>query len=168
MPKQLKMNDLMSTSEVGELLLLSAERVRQLVKEGYIERVSRGRFEPSTAVQGYIRYLRDEARQTSKSAAATRIQDIRAEKMQHDLMVAKREHLPREDLELAVDTIAASVISEMTSIGARVTRDPTLKAKIDQEADNALNRIADKIDRAAEAAVAGGDVDAEAEAAPAA
>lgn len=159
---------MMTTAQVAALLLLSPERVRQLAKEGHIEKAGRDRFHPTSAIQGYIRYLRDEARQSSKSAAASRIQDIRAEKMEHDLMVAKREHLPKEDLELAIDTIAAAVIGEVTSLGARVTRDPTLKAKIDQEADNALNRIADKIDRAASAAVSGGDVDAETEAPPAA
>lgn len=152
---------LLSTSEMADLLLIGPERVRQLVKGGHIPRVKRGRFDPETVVRSYIRYLKDEERRSSKSAAASRIQDIRAEKMEHDLKVARREYLPRDDMETTVDAMAAAVINEVAGLGARVTRDPVMKTAIDTETDNALNRIADKLARLAGAALEGGEADPE-------
>ena len=150
--------NVLTTSQAASLLLLGAERVRQLEKEGWVEKVGRGKFLLIPLVQGYIRYLKDAERRASKSAASTRAQDLRTERAEFDLAVAKKEFLPREDMFAAADFISATVKNEMLGIPARATRDPELRAKLEEEVGNALNRIAKKIERATGTAVSGGDV----------
>lgn len=62
-----------TTAQAARLLMLSDERIRQLVKDGYIPRVAQGRFNLVAVVQGYIRFLKDEERRSSKSAADNRV-----------------------------------------------------------------------------------------------
>lgn len=46
---------------IAKLLMLTERRVQQLSKDGVIPRAERGRYELASAVQGYVRYLRDRA-----------------------------------------------------------------------------------------------------------
>ena len=64
---------LIAIGQAARLLMISDERVRQLQKQGYIPRAPKRGVVPLVgAVQGYLRYLKDEERQSSKSAAASR------------------------------------------------------------------------------------------------
>ncbi|HCQ67272.1 MAG TPA: hypothetical protein DIU07_19945 [Rhodobacteraceae bacterium] len=57
--QDLSPDSIISTPEAGELLGISAERIRQLEKMGYIRKVERGRWHVSDVVQGYLHYLRE-------------------------------------------------------------------------------------------------------------
>lgn len=48
-----------SVGELADLLMLTEQRIRQLVQAGVIPRTGRGSYEMAPAVQGYIRYLKD-------------------------------------------------------------------------------------------------------------
>ena len=148
----------MTTQAVASLLMLNAERVRQLAKDGYIERSGRNKFALISSVQGYIRFLKDAERRASKSAVATRMQDIKTQKAELELAAAQKDLLPREDLLAAVDVMSAAVKNEMLGLPARITRDPQERAALDDEVRHALNRISNGLERSAGIAVAGGDV----------
>ena len=156
---------MLDAKTAAALVKLTPERIRQLAKEGWIEKVGRGKYPLVSVVQGYIAFLKDAERRSSKSAAATRMQDIKTERAEFEFAVAKREFLPREDMFAAVDLISATVKNEMLGLPARATRDAALREKLDDEITNALNRIADKIERATKVAAEGGDVFEDAEAA---
>ena len=158
MSSEEKSGGYLSTQAVAKLLMLNAERVRQLVQEGYIERVGRNKFALIPAVQGYIAFLKDADRRASKSAAATRLQDIKTQKAALELKVAQKEFLPREDLLAATDFISASVKNELLGFPSRMTREPDERAALDSEVRNALNRISEKIEGAVRVAGEGGDV----------
>ena len=51
-----------SISAAGELLGLTAERVRQLIKAGYVPSAGRGRTTLKGAVNGYIAFVREDRR----------------------------------------------------------------------------------------------------------
>lgn len=140
-------NETLTTKQAAQLLLLGEERIRQLSKEGWVEKTGRSRYPLVPLVQGYIRYLRDAERRTTKSASASRGQDLRNERAAFELSLLKREHLPREDLTSAIDVICGALNSEIHGLAARITRDPELMARIEEEHVNALNRIAKKIER---------------------
>ena len=158
MPKDDQLSGYLSTQAVAKLLMLNAERVRQLVKEGYIERVGRNKFALISAVQGYVRFLKEAERRASKSAAATRMLDIKTQKAALELKVAQKEFLPREDLLAATDFISASVKNELLGLPSRMTREPDERAALDSEVRNALNRISEKIEGAVRVVGEGGDV----------
>ena len=64
----------------AKLLMVTPEWVRRLTKDGWITKTDRGRYRVVDVVQGYIRFLKDEARRATKTASHTRLQEIRARK----------------------------------------------------------------------------------------
>jgi hypothetical protein len=69
------------TIEVAaKLLMVTPEWVRRLTKDGWIAKTERGRYRVVDVVQGYIRFLKDEARRATKTASHNRLQEIRARK----------------------------------------------------------------------------------------
>ena len=62
----------------AKVLMVTPEWVRRLTKDGWIAKTDRGRYRVVDVVQGYIRFLKDEARRATKTAAHNRLQGIRA------------------------------------------------------------------------------------------
>ena len=63
---------LVPIGQAARLLMMSEERIRQLVKQGFIPKPEkRGFVQLLDAVQGYLRYLKDDERRSAKSAADT-------------------------------------------------------------------------------------------------
>lgn len=130
---------------------LSAERIRQLIKQGYIDGAVSGRgTKPGTVplrgtMLGYIKFLKDGARRTNKSASASRVQDIRAKEI--ELRVAREEAtlVPADDACAVIDQLAASVANELANLPARYTRDLTERERLRRHVDDALSALADRM-----------------------
>lgn len=133
-----------STEQAARLLTISGERVRQLIKDGYIQRVDKGRVLLVAAVQGYIRFLREEDRRSSKSAAASRLVDIRSEEIQAR-MLERSDALVREAQQEAlaiIDIYAGGLRADLIALGARVDVDIATRRKIEKEIDVAFGEAA--------------------------
>jgi hypothetical protein len=76
-----------NTEAIAKYLDLSSKRIRQLVQEKVLSRRSDDTFDRDACRVAYIRYLRDEGRRVTKSAAASRAQEARADEI--ELRVAK-------------------------------------------------------------------------------
>ena len=61
-----------TAEQAGALLMISQQRVRQLVRDGYIPRTARDAYPLVGVVQGYLRFLRDDERRSAKSAIQTK------------------------------------------------------------------------------------------------
>ena len=57
-----------TTAQAAKLLMVSEAWLGRLAKEGYIQKLDRGRWNLVSVVQGHIRFLKDEERRNSKSA----------------------------------------------------------------------------------------------------
>lgn len=83
--------------EVAKLLDITERRVSQLVKDGTIPRPNNGDYNLSACVIAYIRFLRKE-NQGGGSASLTderaRLAKMQADKVEHDLKVARGEFIP--------------------------------------------------------------------------
>ena len=132
--------DIITTKQAAQLIKTSDERIRQLCKDGWFQKQGHGKYHLVAVVQGYIDFLKDAERRASKSAASSRMQDLKTQKAALELQVAQRELLPRDDLYAASDFISATVKNEMLGLPARLTRDLDERAAIDNEVRNALNR----------------------------
>ena len=61
---------LIPIGQAARLLMISEERIRPLQKQGYVPKADkRGVVQLVGAVQGYLRYLKDDERRSAKSAA---------------------------------------------------------------------------------------------------
>ena len=157
---------LIAIGQAARLLMISDERVRQLQKQGYIPRAPKRGVVPLVgAVQGYLRYLKDEERQSSKSAAASRVTDARTREIELRIAERQRDLIPQEDASAVIGEMAAMLKAEFVGLPARVTRDLDLRRTLEQEVDASFARLAASAERARSALVTGGfDLEAEPEA----
>src|SRR5688572_15029809 len=77
------------TATAARLCECSPEWIRKLSREGWIKKQGTDLYLVVDVVQGMLRFMRDEARRSSKSASASRVQDARAREI--ELKVARDE-----------------------------------------------------------------------------
>ena len=142
MPEQ---SGLIPIGQAARLLMISDERIRQLTKQGYIPRVEkRGVVQLVGAVQGYLRYLKDDERRSSKSAADSRVRDARALEIELRIAERSRDLIPLEDALADMAEFAAAVRSELAGLPARLTRIMDERQKIESEVDGVLTRLSER------------------------
>ena len=149
--------DLITLEVAGRLLMIGPERVRQLIKAGYIERPKPGRTTIVSAVQGYIRFLKDREHDKTKTASASRAQEARAAEIELRIAERRRELIGQDEAALAMDFLVNKVREEMAGLAARVTRDLELRRTIEAEVHGAQTRIADALEEGRIFVAEGGD-----------
>ncbi len=127
----------LSLSDFARHVGVSRTTARDLELQGIIDR-TKG---IDACRLGYIAYLR--ARPASSSAAADALRTARAREIA--VRTAEREHklIPIEELKVAWDLCLGALISYLTSVPARCTRDLLLRRTIENEIDLARNAAAD-------------------------
>lgn len=140
-------SDLITLEVAGRLLMIGPERIRQLNKAGYIPIPKRGFTTIVGAVQGYIRFLKDEDRKQTQTGAAERARDARAREIEQKIAERDRKLIPIEDHELAMDLFAGVVIGELDGQAARITRDMALRRLIEADVHGAKIRIAAALEK---------------------
>jgi len=141
----------------AKLLMVTPEWVRRLTKDGWIAKTERGRYRVVDVVQGYIRFLKDEARRATKMASYTRLQEIRARKEELAVAQTERELVPLAEAMTLVDEVAGAVVARVNAIPARFTRNIEERAALQREVDEALAEVADRIAKLGHAFRAGQD-----------
>ena len=140
---------LITVETASKLLMVSPVRVRQLVSGGYIPKASRNSYPLVGVVQGYVRFLKDEERRTSKSATANRVGEARAAEI--ELRTAERANrvIDTEEAIAAVDEMIGAIKWGMTGLPARVTRDVALRRKLKMEIDGVFQRASERFEQSA-------------------
>lgn len=144
--------------QIARLLMMTPQRVTQLVTAGYIPRSARGVYPVVGAVQGYIRFLKDTERNSTKSAGENRVRDARAKEIEMRIAEKNRDLIPIEDAEGALDHCMAAVVAELSGFSSRVTRDKPLRRMIDKELNEARHRMATALGASAAALRTGGGI----------
>lgn len=144
-------------SQAASLVMLTPERLRQLAAAGYIPRAVKGRYPLVDVVQGYIRFLKDEERRTSKVQAESGLKAARQREV--ELRIAREEArlVEMEDVEATVSSIFATLRAELSGVPAAVTRDHALRDAIEKAHNAAFARSQGKFREACEALRAGRD-----------
>jgi hypothetical protein len=135
---------LISTEQAARLLMISGERVRQLAKAGYIPKAAKGRVSLVGAVQGYIRFLKEEERRTSKAQSQSRVHDARALELEIKVAERRRDLIPVDDARDDLAEFLAITTAEIRGLPARVTRERALRVRLEDEINASLARMADR------------------------
>ena len=146
-----------SVEVAAKLLMVTPEWIRRLSKDGWITKSDRGRYRVVDVVQGYVRFLKDEARRSTKTASHSRLQDIRTRKEELNVAQTERELVPLADAMTLVDEVAGAVVARVNAIPARFTRDIEQRALLQREVDDALAEVADRIEKLGSAFRSGRD-----------
>jgi phage terminase Nu1 subunit (DNA packaging protein) len=141
----------------AKLLMVTPEWIRRLTKDGWITKSERGRYRVVDVVQGYVRFLKDDARRSTKTASHSRLQDIRARKEELMVAQAERDLVPLADAMTLVDEIAGTVVARVNAVPARLTRNIEERSRLQQEVDEALAEVADRVRKLGEALRSGRD-----------
>jgi hypothetical protein len=136
----------LSATQVGQLLDISQQWISVMVKQGYFKRKRAGVYGLVDVVQGYIRYLKDEKKRNSKTAAMSRLQESKTELMQLELAAKRRELLPQDEVFQAFDLVVGTVVSELVTLPGRFTADAKTRRALEAIVDKSRNNIADELD----------------------
>lgn len=155
---------LITKDQAARLLMMTTERLRQLIAEGYIKAHDRTRVPLVSAVQGYIGFLKEEDRRSSKSAAESRVRDARAREIEVRTAQREGELVP---LALALEIVDEAVgiyRSEIGILPARISANPGERRRIQGMVDDTQRKVAERLAQWAGAARKGaGPQPAEAE-----
>lgn len=149
---------IITTTQAAKLLMVSEAWVGKLHKMEYVPKAGRGRWNLVAVVQGYIRFLKDEDRRSSKSASHSRMTDIKAERLEMQMRAERRELVPFDDTRLVLDTAAGLMQSALMSVPAKFTRDVAERRRLEKLIAEALNSVADGMEKKAAALKEGEDV----------
>lgn len=128
--------------QAGRLLELSAERIRQLIKSGYIEKTRHGHTTLVSAVRGYVRFLKEAASDRTQNAAENRVREARAKEIEMRLARDARDLVAQDEALLAMTMLATFVAQQFQGLPARITRDMALRKVIEAELHGAQENIA--------------------------
>ena len=148
---------------MADLCGFTAHRLRQLEREGWFEKAGRDTYDPVVVLQGYIRFLQDDSRRSSKTAEQSRVQSARAREI--ELRNAREEGrlFDADDVETVFADILGTFRSELSGVPAASTRDLALRANIEKHLNAAVDRCRDRFTKASETLRAGGEVGVDAE-----
>jgi len=124
----------------GALLELHPERVRQLVKMGYIERHGQGQYVLVNVVRGYIRYLREEREKATATHGKNKAQEARTREIELRIARDQNKLIETEEAIEVLDEIIGSLKSEMIGLPARLTHDVEQRRVIEAEINAAFAR----------------------------
>jgi hypothetical protein len=124
------------------LVMLSNERIRQLVKDGYIPKPAKNSYPLVGVVQGYIRFLRDEDRRSSKTAAESGLKAARQKEVELRIAERSRDLIDVREHSDIVDEMAGMFVAGLSALPARVTKDMAMRRQIEAGCDAIRNDIA--------------------------
>lgn len=133
---------IISTALAAKLLMLGTERVRQLVAEGWINKVGKDQYQLIDVVQGYIRFRDSSDRRATKSAASNRVSEARAREVEMRTRERERRLIEIDDVMEAVEGIVGVFLSGLSGLPARATRDLQLRRTFETACNELRSDIA--------------------------
>jgi hypothetical protein len=147
-----------SAETAAKLLMINERHLRKIVEAGWIEKSPDGKYLLLQTVQGFIRYKNDEVKRASQTAAKSRVHDARARET--ELRISKAEHklVDREETMLVADLVVGALRAELDGLGASITRDLSLRDRIDERVREILSAASKRLAQIAASLAANGTV----------
>jgi hypothetical protein len=122
--------ELVSASALAVHLACTRQYVAKLTSEGVIERQGEG-YDQDRCRWRYLAHLRSENRRSPRAAADAAHTQAKTELMNIRIMEKQRQLVRREDVNELIDTMAGVMLTHLSSLGARCTRDLVVRRNID-------------------------------------
>jgi len=139
---QQKQPGVINTEQAARLLMIGAERVRQLAKDGWIPKIDRDSYYLVDVVQGYLRYRNDAERRATKSGADARVREARAEEINLRVGVRAGQLMEHAEHVALIEELVGHVRAELGGLPARLTRDLPERRRIEKAVYELLQRLA--------------------------
>ncbi|WP_029084336.1 hypothetical protein [Bradyrhizobium sp. th.b2] len=146
-----------SQAQVAQHLDISQPRVAQFVGEGVFKPLANRKLDIDTCRIAYVRWLRDETRKSTQSAAAARVQDARAKAIELRTSREEGRLWEAEEVSAIIADILGTFRHELGGVAAAATRDVSIRSAINRHFDDAMDRCRARFERAERALAAGAD-----------
>ena len=123
-------DDIVSASSLASHLGMTRQAVQWLTSEAIIERRSDGNYNQSASRLKYIKHLRSSTR-TARSLADSQHTAAKAQMLQIKIMQQQRKLVLREDCNALIDEICGIVLTHLSGMAARCSRDVVIRRTID-------------------------------------
>ena len=151
--------EFVTSIDLGAHLGVTSKRVQQLSQEGVLERLGRGKYEFSKAVQAYIAYKVAFAEKQNQSTSADRLRDRREQKEALRIAREERELIHIDESDAAMQEVCGALLDFVSSLPARITRDVRERQRIEAICDAGRLRLSDRFEKARRAVRDGGEAD---------
>ncbi|MER9937430.1 hypothetical protein [Mesorhizobium sp. M0088] len=133
------------------MLDLTPVRIDQLVREGHIPKLGRGRYPLEASVHGYIKFLKGTIAGQTKSASSNRAQDARAAEIELRMAREDRRIVDMGEAVAALDKVTGDFLQSIGGLPARITREPRERQRIEAICDAERLRLSDRFAESAQA-----------------
>lgn len=134
-----------SAAQLGTWLDVSRQRVDQLTRDGVLTKSENGRYAIKPNIIAFLRWQRDEGRRANRSAADSRVRDARAREIELRIAREQRELVPTDIAQALMMQAMGSVLARLDGLPAAITREITLRRKIEAAVDAIRTAVADEI-----------------------
>ena len=137
------------TAEAARLIGRSDRRVRQMVASGHIAAQAAGGLRIVDVVAGHQRVLDEERAKRSSTATDQRLRDARIEEvaLRNEERSGKLIAEARAEAVGVVDELAGALRTDLLSVPAKATADPTMRRKIHDAIEDAFRAAAARAGR---------------------
>lgn len=149
--KKITRDTTVSTTEMAMILGLSARRVQQMLQDGTIEAISRGKINLGDGVQRYIRFIQkdapseDEAKtKQKKESAEAELKSYKAKLTQFEVEELEGKLHRSEDVQLLTEDMIYTIRSSLMSLPGRLAID-VINCKTAAEASVVITKEVHKI-----------------------
>lgn len=133
--EQSRQSGTITAAQASALLMISQQRVRQLVRDGYIPRIARDAYPLVGVVQGYLRFLRDDERRSAKSASATNLNDARRQEIERRVAERDGELVDIDEARELYRELSGQIEKTLAALPRRAVRDPAMRQAIAMQCD---------------------------------
>lgn len=132
-------------SEVaGKIADISAERIRQLAKDGWIKKIARDRYRLVDIIRGVAAFRADEQRRSAISSERARLVAARAEAIELRTLREAKVLCETQEALGVLDEAIGGMKADLLSLPARITRDLAVRNRLENEITQLLQRAADR------------------------
>jgi hypothetical protein len=139
-----KADEIISLKQAAEVTGYSKPWLGKLVEDGFITKVVVGKYKLGNVVQGALAAAKQVKQSAPQSKYKERVYKARAEGMELKNKIAARELVSLDESIFLIDRVLMPLKSDLLGLGARVTRDPELRMKIDAYINDVLQAAADR------------------------
>ena len=124
-------DDVVTANSLATHLGCTRQNIARLTAEAIIEQRSDGHFDQTASRLKYIRHLRSDNRRSPRTQADADHVKVKTEMLQLRLMEKQRMLVRREDANALLDEICGVVLTHLSGMAARCSRDMNVRRNID-------------------------------------
>jgi len=135
---------------IGALTGLTGRRVRQILSAAGVKPVARGRVPLGPAIRAVIDAAKGERGSSPEARARAELAKARAAEVELRLAERSKALIALTDAEAALERLVGVVLAELVGLSASVTRDMSLRRRVDEATLAMRGRIARRLRAEAE------------------